>query len=82
VENRSQRSRRQNKVKSKTRVRVERMFGHMINTMREITVRSIGIDRVWLNISVKNLAYNIQRYLDLLDQEKASQSARVGITQI
>jgi hypothetical protein len=53
-----------NKVKSKTRVRVERMFGHMINT-----IRSIVIERAWLHISMKNLVYNMQRYLYMIAEK-------------
>jgi translation initiation factor 2B subunit (eIF-2B alpha/beta/delta family) len=53
-----------NKVKSKKRARVERMFGHMINT-----IRSIVIERARLHISMKNLAYNMQRHLYMIPEK-------------
>jgi IS5 family transposase len=50
---------RDNKAKSHIRVRVEHVFGMMTNTMKGITVRSIGIA---FNIVLMNLAYNLSRY--------------------
>jgi IS5 family transposase len=53
---------RDNKAKSHIRVRVEHVFGMMTNTMKGITVRSIGIARACFNIGLMNLAYNLSRY--------------------
>ena len=53
---------RENKAKSHIRVRVEHVFGMMTNTMKGITIRSIGIVRACFNIGLMNLAYNLSRY--------------------
>lgn len=51
-----------NKIKSKTRVRIEHIFGFMTGSMRGITVRSVGIMRATFNIGLTNLVYNLCRY--------------------
>jgi IS5 family transposase len=56
---------RDNKAKSHIRVRVEHVFGHMANTMKGITVRSIGMARAYFNIGLMNLTYNLSRYVYL-----------------
>jgi IS5 family transposase len=56
---------RNNKAKSHIRVRVEHIFGMMTNTMRGITVRSIGMARAYFNIGLMNLVYNFSRYVYL-----------------
>lgn len=48
--------------KSKTRCRIEHIFGFMANSMHVITIRSIGIIRAWFNIGIMNLIYNFCRY--------------------
>ncbi|NLA54367.1 MAG: transposase, partial [Clostridiales bacterium] len=48
--------------KSRTRSRIEHVFGYMSGTMRGITVRSIGISRAKFNIGLTNLVYNLCRY--------------------
>jgi IS5 family transposase len=48
--------------KSRVRVRVEHVFGHMTNTYKGIFVRAVGIARAQCQIGLKNLAYNLQRY--------------------
>jgi IS5 family transposase len=53
---------RENKAKSHIRVRVEHVFGMMTNTMKGITIRSIGIVRACFNIGLMNLVYNLSRY--------------------
>jgi IS5 family transposase len=60
-----------NREKSKTRARVEHVFGHMTYVMCGMTIRTIGQERAWLQIGMKNLAYNIQRYLYLKQSKKA-----------
>lgn len=47
-----------NKKKSKIRCRIEHIFGFMTNSINGITIRSIGIDRAWLNIGLMNLCSN------------------------
>ena len=51
-----------NRVKSKTRVRVEHVFGFMTNSMGGITLRSIGMLRAEFHIGIRNLVYNLCRY--------------------
>jgi IS5 family transposase len=53
---------RDNKAKSHIRVRVEHVFEMMTNTMKGITVRSIGMVRACFNIGLMNLVYNLSRY--------------------
>lgn len=51
-----------NKRKSKTRVRIEHIFGFMTNSMNGIYIRSIGFARAEFNIGFINLVYNMSRY--------------------
>lgn len=51
-----------NRRKSKTRCRIEHIFGFMTNSMHGITVRSIGIVGACFNIGITNLIYNFFRY--------------------
>ena len=51
-----------NRVKSKTRCRIEHVFGYMTVSMHGLTVRSIGLKRAEFNIGITNLVYNICRY--------------------
>ena len=50
-----------NKRVSRIRSRVEHVFGRMAQ-MGETFIRSIGIERAWVNIGLQNLTYNLQRY--------------------
>jgi len=59
-----------NRGKSKTRVRVEHVFGHMTNSMHGIFIRGIGIRRAKCAITLKNLAYNLSRYAYLRRAKK------------
>ena len=54
-----------NKTRSKVRVRVEHIFGSQSNDMGGTLVRSIGIVRAKARIGLKNLAYNMRRYVQL-----------------
>jgi transposase, IS5 family len=51
-----------NKIKSKTRVRVEHVFGFMEQSMNGLVVKSVGIVRATGIISLINLTYNLFRY--------------------
>ena len=51
-----------NRIKSKTRCRIEHIFGFMTNSMHGITVRSVGLARAEFNIGLTNLIYNICRF--------------------
>jgi IS5 family transposase len=54
-----------NKEKSKTRVRVEHIFGFVENSMNGSFVRTIGIARAKAKIGMMNLTYNICRCVQL-----------------
>ena len=54
-----------NKEKSKTRVRVEHIFGFVENSMHGSFVRTIGITRAKAKIGMMNLTYNICRCVQL-----------------
>ena len=58
-----------NRKKSKTRCRIEHVFGFMTGSMHGITLRSIGIERAAFNIGLTNLVYNICRYTILKQKE-------------
>jgi len=58
-----------NKVKSRVRVRVEHVFGHMTNAMGGLFIRSIGYPRASFSITMKNLAYNLHRFTYLVGLE-------------
>jgi transposase, IS5 family len=51
-----------NTEKSRVRVRVEHIFGHIENSMHGCFVRTIGIARASVKIGLENLAYNISRF--------------------
>ena len=52
----------QNKEKSKTRARVEHVFGFMEQSMNGLAVKSVGIVRASGIIGLINLTYNLFRY--------------------
>lgn len=60
-----------NRIKSKIRARVEHVFGHMTNSMGGMMIRCIGKRRANGAIALKNLAYNISRYVYLHTADKA-----------
>lgn len=62
---------RENRKKSHIRARVEHVFGYMTNTMKGITVRSIGKARAVFAIGLMNLTYNINRYVYLQSMKYA-----------
>jgi IS5 family transposase len=53
------------KKKSKTRVRVEYIFGFMTNSMNGLFIRSIGMVRAKAATGMKNLTYNLFRLVQL-----------------
>lgn len=59
-----------NKEKSKSRARVEHVFGHMKNSMGGMYIRCIGERRARRLIGLKNLAYNLSRYVYLVSAQK------------
>jgi len=55
-----------NRIKSKTRARVEHIFGFIENSMNGSYIRSIGIKRATAIIGMMNLTYNMFRYMQLV----------------
>ena len=55
-----------NKVKSKTRARVEHIFGFIENSMNSPYIQTIGIKRATAVIGLMNLTYNMFRYMQLV----------------
>ena len=64
-----------NREKSRIRVRVEHVFGHVTNSMGGMFIRCIGKTRAECAIAMKNLAYNISRYATLRKLNRAPQMA-------
>ncbi|MBK5203486.1 MAG: transposase, partial [Prolixibacteraceae bacterium] len=52
--------------KSKTRARVEHVFGFMEQSMNGLIVRSVGIKRAAGIIGLINLTYNLFRYEQII----------------
>jgi transposase, IS5 family len=55
-----------NTERSRVRVRVEHVFGHIETAMNGCYVRTIGITRATAKIGMENLAYNISRFAFLM----------------
>lgn len=55
-----------NRKKSKIRARVEHVFGFMEQSMRGLSLRSVGIERAKGIIGLINLTYNLFRYEQVL----------------
>jgi len=60
-----------NREKSRTRARVEHVYGYMTRFMNGTTIRTIGLSRAMREICGINLAYNIKRAVFLLSSNKA-----------
>ncbi len=52
-----------NRERSKVRAKVEHVFGHWVNSMGGKLMRSIGKQSVEATIGLKNLVYNLKRYV-------------------
>ena len=65
-----------NKEKSKTRARVEHVFGFMEQSMNGLFIRSIGIVRATGIIGLINLTYNIFRYEQVMRQKPIKSTNR------
>lgn len=55
----------ENRVKSKTRARVEHIFGFMENSLNAGMIRTIGIIRAKSQVALINLTYNLCRFCQL-----------------
>jgi IS5 family transposase len=62
-----------NTEKSKNRARVEHVFGCWVMSMGGKLLRCIGIDRAKTNLGLKNLVYNLRRFICLESMKKAEQ---------
>jgi IS5 family transposase len=65
-----------NREKSKTRARVEHVFGNWVMTMGGKLVRAIGVERVRAQLGLKNLVYNLKRYVFWQKQDRATSQAQ------
>lgn len=54
-----------NRQKSKTRCRVEHVFGYMEQTMGGLVFRGVGMVRTKANIALTNLVYNMCRLVQI-----------------
>lgn len=61
-----------NTEKSRTRARVEHIFGHMENSMGGIFIRTIGLARAKVGVGLMNLTYNLSRIEMLIRTKKFS----------
>jgi len=59
----TERQKTMNRNKAKTRCRVEHIFAAIKQGMGGLTIRSVGIERATCSITLKNLAYNMRRYV-------------------
>ena len=64
-----------NRERSKTRAKVEHVFGSMVNEMGGKVVRTIGLARAETMLGLKNLAYNLKRYVFWQKQDIADATA-------
>lgn len=58
-----------NRERSKTRAKVEHVFGAMVNEMGGKAIRTIGLARATVLIGLKNLTYNLKRFVFWQRQE-------------
>ena len=70
-----------NKAKSRVRARVEHVSGHMENSIGGIFVRSIGIIRAKVGLTLMNPAYNLSR-IEVLIRNKTFGFARISTSKI
>ena len=61
-----------NRERSKTRARVEHVFGDLVTSMGGKVVRSIGLARAQTQLGLKNLVYNLKRFVALETQSAAA----------
>jgi IS5 family transposase len=59
-----------NHARSRIRARVEHVFGHQVTAMGGKLIRTIGLLRATVKIGLKNLTYNMQRFLILTRPRK------------
>ena len=62
----TEKQRAANREKSRTRSRVEHIFGFMENTMNRLYIRTVGLARATAVIGLINLTYNMSRYEQII----------------
>lgn len=62
--------------RSKTRAKVEHVFGTMVNEMGGKLVRTIGLARAEVMLGLKNLTYNLKRFV--FCQKQDNQAVQAG----
>lgn len=62
----SEKQKERNKIKSKTRARIEHVFGFIENSMRGSYLKVIGIKRITTQVGLINLTYNMFRCVQLV----------------
>ena len=62
----TEREKKANKKRSKTRVRVEHVFGRQVQKLGGKLIRCIGIVRAKTVIGLRNLTYNLDHYARLV----------------
>jgi len=67
---------RLNRLRSTVRARVEHVFGFQHNSMGGKLIRTIGLARAKTKIALRNLTYNIMRYLQLERRKSGNRFAR------
>lgn len=70
----SEREQQGNHTRSKTRCRVEHVFGNQLSKAGDLVVRTIGFARAGVKIGLRNLAYNMNRLTYLLRPPRAALS--------
>lgn len=64
----------ENKKNARTRCRVEHVFGAQRKETGDLTIRAIGLTRVRCALGLRNLCYNMKRFIYLWQQEVVSSS--------
>lgn len=54
-----------NRTRARIRARVEHVFGVLFQMAKDLMVRTIGLIRARTKIGLRNLAYNIRRFVTL-----------------
>ena len=64
-----------NRERSKTRAKVEHVFGTMVNEMGGKAVRTIGLARATAMLGLKNMTYNLKRFVFWEQQAQLGEAA-------
>jgi transposase, IS5 family len=67
----SEADRQENRVKSKVRVQIERIFAHWKEWQDYRRVRYLGLAKNQLELTLKAVTYNLKRLVRIIEQQKA-----------